>query len=115
MKLQGIDFRGLAMLAAVAGVAYVAYRVTKAAPAAVDAVKQAATDAVQLVNPADSGNVVNRGVSAVGAAVSGDSTWSLGGWLAELFDPGTKAANAMINSPPTWSGRVGYHDPVYEP
>lgn len=52
------------------------------------AIGQAAASAagavVTAVNPADSGNLVNRGVSAIGQAATGDSSWTLGGALARL-------------------------------
>lgn len=40
--------------------------------------------AADLVNPASSGNAVNRAVSAAGQAITGNSSWTLGGWLYDL-------------------------------
>lgn len=48
------------------------------------AVAQAAGAAVDAVNPASSTNIVNRGVTAAGAAISGDDSWTLGGWLYDV-------------------------------
>lgn len=39
------------------------------------------------INPADSENLVNKGVSAVGKAVSGNEGWSLGGWIYDVTHP----------------------------
>lgn len=41
--------------------------------------KQAATSAVQAVNPLNNNNIFATGVNDVGAAVSGDPYWTLGG------------------------------------
>lgn len=131
MKLQGIDFQGLALLLAVAGVGYVAWRAVRAAPAAVDALKGAAGSAVQLVNPADRGNIVNRGVEAVGSSVTGDPNWTLGGAIYDWLNP-PEDINAHLRAPkpaprapgyvppaprpiaPTWDG-AGFIDPGWNP
>lgn len=39
------------------------------------------------INPASDQNLVNRGVSAVGSALTGDKSWSLGSWLYDRFNP----------------------------
>ncbi|WP_101675637.1 hypothetical protein [Alloalcanivorax mobilis] len=41
-----------------------------------------------MLNPANPGNVVNQTVNGVGQAVSGDTDWTLGGWLYEVTHPG---------------------------
>lgn len=94
--LAGVDPRWLLYGAGIAGVVYVAWKLTQAAPQ----LAAQARAAVDLVNPASSGNIVNRGVSAAGAAVTGDSSWSLGGQLAEWFSPSVRAANAMLRPDP---------------
>lgn len=43
--------------------------------------KGAANIVTHDLNPASQDNLINRGVSAVGAAVSGNAGWSLGGWI----------------------------------
>lgn len=63
-------------------------------------IARAASGAAAAVNPADSRNLVNRGVSAVGEAVTGEQGWSLGGALAEVFSPSVRAANAMVRARP---------------
>jgi hypothetical protein len=87
--------------AALGGLAYVAWRIKAAADdagsAVSDAVDQAAevakhtaTVVVEAVNPADPQNIVNRGATAVAAAVTGkpnDGTWSLGTWLYDATHP----------------------------
>jgi hypothetical protein len=37
----------------------------------------------EAVNPLDANNLANRAVTGVGAVLSGDPSWSLGGWLYE--------------------------------
>ncbi len=37
--------------------------------------------AIAAVNPADEGNLINRGVNAIGRSVSGNGSWTLGGWI----------------------------------
>lgn len=88
MKL-GLNATGVLAIAAIAGVAALILWNRKAIGAAVEA-----------VNPASQNNIVNRGVSAVGAAVTGDASWSLGGQLAEWFDPSVAAANASLARKP---------------
>lgn len=91
MKLD-LTATGVLALAAVAGIAalYLANR---------KAIGSAVTAAADAVNPASSSNLVNRGVSAVGSAVTGDESWSLGGQLAEWFSPQVRAANEMMRRP----------------
>lgn len=76
------------MLAVLGGVAYGVWRMwptlSKGAAAVTDGVKQVA----QKVNPVNPSNVVNSGVTAVGTAVTGDQSWSLGGWVYDVFHPG---------------------------
>jgi hypothetical protein len=106
--LVGVDPRWLLYAAAIAAVGYVAWKVTKAASAGVTVATEAARSVVAAVNPADERNLINRGVSAAGAAVTGDESWSLGGQLAEWFDPATRAANESLRAPapapaPVWN------------
>lgn len=66
--------------------------------------RDAVVEAVDLVNPASSGNIVNRAVTATGAAVTGDSNWTLGGWIYDLthpaYDPNSKTPAAA--DPADW-------------
>lgn len=43
--------------------------------------------AVAAINPADSDNLINRAVTAAGRSVSGDSSWTLGGWIYDVTHP----------------------------
>lgn len=87
MKLGATGVLALAGLG-VAGL--VAWRVYRAGGQVAEA---AAELAQRDLNPASPDNVVNRGVSAIGAAISGDPAWSLGGQLydwthTDQADPG---------------------------
>lgn len=42
------------------------------------------------VNPASERNVVNQGLQSIGRSISGDSTWTLGGWIYDLTHDKTK-------------------------
>jgi len=99
--LAGVDPRWLLYGAAIAAVGFVAWKVSKVAAQGVTVATEAARTVAAAVNPADERNVVNRGVSAAGAAVTGDASWTLGGQLAEWFDPATRAANASLRAPQT--------------
>ena len=66
-------------------------------------VKAAAAAVVSAVNPASDKNLVYNGVvGTIGRTISGDETWSLGGWLYDVthkdYDP-----NAPTSSAPTSS------------
>lgn len=89
MKIN-LGASGVLALAAVAVGALLYFKGRGAVAAAVDA-----------VNPASSGNLVYRGVSGLGSALTGDENWSLGGQLAEWFSPSVRAANEMLNTPAT--------------
>lgn len=43
-----------------------------------------ASEVGTALNPADSQNIVNRGVNGIGAAISGDTNWTLGGWVYDI-------------------------------
>lgn len=89
----------LALGAAVVGAVYLVWR--KASTAAGDLFDSVATTAGEVadqvivaVNPADSGNLINRGVTAVGSAVitdpagpgkNADGSWTLGGWFYDVM------------------------------
>jgi hypothetical protein len=48
----------------------------------------AAKAAGQAVNPTNPDNVFHSGVNQVGAAVSGDESFSLGAWIFDITHPG---------------------------
>jgi len=90
----------LYIAAGVAGL-YVAYRIVRGVTAGAESVASTAREVItQDLNPASSENIVNRGVSAVGAAVTGDEHWSLGGQLADWFSPTVRAANESLRPKP---------------
>jgi hypothetical protein len=64
----------VAVVGAVLAARYAAGKLVDLGGAVADGV--AAT--VPYINPADSHNVINSGVSAIGGAVTGQSDWSLG-------------------------------------
>lgn len=39
---------------------------------------------LEAINPAADGNLINRGVSNIGQAITGQSNWTLGGWLYDV-------------------------------
>lgn len=55
-------------------------------------------------NPASPNNVVNSTVNSVGAAVTGDQYFTLGGWIYDMTHPGTVAARDAFSKP---TGTVG--------
>lgn len=46
--------------------------------------KETAEQALQAINPVNNDNVFNQGVSAVGRKLSGNSNWTLGGWIYDI-------------------------------
>lgn len=75
MKLQ-LGATGVLALAGVAVAGLVLWKASKAASAAADVVADVVT---HDLNPADSGNVVNRQVEALGRSITGQQGWTLGG------------------------------------
>lgn len=41
----------------------------------------------QAINPVNNDNIFNQGVLAVGQKITGDSNWSLGGWIYDVTHP----------------------------
>lgn len=62
------------------------------------------------VNPADADNLVNRAVTGAGQTMSGDSAWTLGGWIYELThapyepNPAPLSRAAPLTPNPLYSG-----------
>ena len=79
------------------------------------AIANTAAKAADAVNPASQSNLVNRSVSAAGAALTGQADWSLGGQLAEWFSPSVRAANDMNRAAPVLVARPrwGYEPTEY--
>lgn len=70
----------ITIAAALAG-AYILYRGHQAA----ERVKEVVTEDL---NPASTENVVYSGVNAIGASVTGNEGFSLGGWIYDKLNPG---------------------------
>ncbi len=76
------------VIAAGLGVAaYFAYRSFGRVGQAVGKVGEAAGHVGQAVNPLNPDNVFSSTTNKIGAAISGDEGWSLGGWLFDLTHP----------------------------
>ncbi len=43
---------------------------------------------INVVNPASDKNIINQGVEYLGQKVSGNNSWTLGGWIYDVFNPG---------------------------
>lgn len=67
---------GLALVVTVIGAGFVYYSANKA--------KQAVNDVGQAFNPVNQDNIFASGVNAVGAKISGNGHWSLGGWIYDI-------------------------------
>ena len=80
----------------------VVYAVFKIKGAGTEAAKAVGT----AVNPADPQNIVNRGVTAIGTAVTGDSGWTLGGWIYDITH-----ADPMQTTPAPIPDGFGMKDP----
>lgn len=87
-----------------AGLLATAYIVKKAGGAAADAAAQVA----DAVNPLNHDNIFASTVNKVGGAIvtdpngpgkNADGSWSLGGWLFDVFNPRTARAVAETTSP----------------
>lgn len=84
----------LALGAAVAGAIYLVWRkASQVGGDIVEAATEVADQVIVAVNPADSQNIVNRGVTAVGSAIvtnpngigkNADGSWTLGGSIYDL-------------------------------
>lgn len=92
MKLTPVSADLLIKLALVAGGLGLAwYAITQARKAATDAfsgagqaVNRVADAAAVGFNPANGQNFVNRAVTGAGVSLTGDSNFTLGGWLYDL-------------------------------
>ena len=100
----------LALVAAGIGLAvYLVKRTTGAVSGAIDhalaSAGEVADAVIEGVNPAAPGNVVNRGVTAIGSAIvsdtgpgrNADGSWTVGGWLYDLYHPQYKTYNGVFD------------------
>jgi hypothetical protein len=52
---------------------------------------ETAAAVVEKVNPASPNNFINQGVESLGRKISGDSGWTLGGWIYDKLHPAESA------------------------
>lgn len=104
------DSKALVILAGLGVAVYLGWKLYKAAPS----VAAAAASVGNAINPASDTNIVNRGVSAAGSAITGDSSWSLGGAIYEWFnkDPNAQANAALAASNAASDSQVAWAYPV---
>lgn len=82
MKINPKDAAiAIAVLAGTGLVVYTAWKVKQGAEAVSDAVGEVITEDL---NPVSDQNLAYRGVNAIGAAISGDDSFSLGSWIYEI-------------------------------
>lgn len=77
MKMSLTDY---ALIAGAVAVGYSIYKTSQA----IDVVSDVVTNDL---NPASNENIVNKGVSKVGAEISGNPNWTLGGWIYDVTHP----------------------------
>ncbi len=97
--MNGIDFRGIAYLAALAVGAAIVYQVVRQGKAIGKAAGDVARQVVDSINPANPENVVNQAVNKGVQIVTGEKDATLGTKLAEWFNPDVRAADAAIAAP----------------
>ncbi len=62
-------------------------------------IKEGLAAAGNAVNPTSDRNLAYRGVNSVGAALSGDASWSLGSWLYDLTHPSESQVAGIAYEP----------------
>lgn len=80
-----------------------------------EAVSDVADSVIVGINPANSENIVNRGVNAIGGAIvsdtgpgrNADSSWTVGGWLYDVTHPEVVAQRDSITAPVFTGGATG--------
>lgn len=78
------EVAGVGIVLVVLAAWYLKNKVVDGLGAGVDAIKDAAEATIPYINPADTHNVIYSGVNGIGGAVSGDSNWTLGGWIYDV-------------------------------
>lgn len=76
-------------------VIYVVYNGKKAVSAVVDTAKNVVA---KDLNPASDQNLAYRGVNKVGEAITGESNWTLGGWIYDITHSTSRADIGRIGS-----------------
>lgn len=72
----------------------IARKAAKAGAAAIDLAKSGAW----AVTPWNQDNVIYGGVNSAGAAVTGDSNFTLGGWIYDVTHPDPMAPKPVVNT-----------------
>jgi len=93
--LAGVDPRWLLYGAAIAGVGFVAWQLTKAARAGATLAAEGLATVGAAINPASDQNLAYRGVNAIGSGITGDSSWTLGGWIYDVTHPSEEQLRAV--------------------
>lgn len=102
------DAKVIALGAAVAVVGVLLWRAAAKAGEVASAVADGVAEVVSTdLNPASSSNLVNRGVEAVGQAVTGDPSWSVGGWVWDVFHDDDFAEQLKVPAPANTGGASG--------
>jgi len=87
-----LTFNNYVTLGAIFAGGVVLYKANKAGQAIKETVSKD-------LNPASNENIINKGVSSVGASISGNENWSLGGWIYDITHPESKAVETEIDKP----------------
>jgi hypothetical protein len=72
---------------------------------AANGAKALASGAIDAINLANDQNIVNRGVSAIGGAISGDQSWTLGGWIYDIMHTDPMEQPPQNNAPIDFGGQ----------
>lgn len=96
MTARGIDFTGMAYLAALAALGYGLYRLVQAGPDVAKKVGDAVTSALTAINPASPDNLAYQGANAVTRAATGDQSGTFGTKLWEFFHPDTVKLESQL-------------------
>ena len=91
------------MLGAVALAGFAIWRASRVATNAAEAVVTGVKDAAWSITPWNDENIVYGGVNSVGAAVSGDKDWSLGGWIYDITHADPMATTPTRGAPATYA------------
>ncbi len=97
---------------AVVGVAAIYFFGRKLLNAAGSGISSAASAVGTAINPVDPNNLAYRGVNGVGASISGDNSWSLGGWIYDLTHPAYDPNAAIPDTNTPNVGRATISNPV---
>lgn len=94
---------------------YLLWKASKAAGAAAGAVADAVGNGLQAVNPTNPDNIFAEAVNSAGDAIispdgpgrNADGSWTLGGWVFDIFNPATAQAVKDTTKPVNTGGATG--------